>query len=734
LSYKVIVDLSNSAVDKCFHYNFDGEIEVGSRVRVPFGPQFVEGFVVEQTEDSTIATKNIISVLDPYPVILKEMLELAKYMTQSNIRYIDALRLFIPSDFRTNKVKELTRKYLVIKSGLSLAEIKEIQGTRANDAQNAIIERLTDCGATDCGAFERTLISEGYSQSAINTLLNKGILEKSSGEVRRIPKSASTDNKKIELTVDQVSAIDKITNSPGQSETFLIHGVTGCGKTEIYMSVIEHFLNAGKTAIMLVPEISLTHRMLGVFRSRFGEKVSILHSGLSKGERFDEWRRLRNGEARVAMGARSAIFAPIQDVGVIIIDEEHDSSYSSENNPRFFTSDIAQFRAKYNGAKIVLGSATPSVETYLKAQSGLYQLITIENRINKMDLPIFRIVDMRDEINETKKTLFSKVLLNSIREVLAFKQQAIIFINRRGFASFVRCKACGYVAMCTDCDVSLTYHKDEKHLKCHFCGNTYQAITVCPQCKNPALSEGSSGTERVVDELQQIFTDARILRLDNDTVTAKDSCLKILSDFAEGEADILVGTKMVTKGHDFKNVTLVGILDADQSLFFSHYTANEDTFQLITQVAGRAGREEKIGKVIMQTYNPTHEIFEFAKKYDYLGFYNRERAIREVTKFPPYTKIVRILITGKEEEDVKAVTLTIRDQIRSIKEKQENGVIIRVQAMSAPIKRIKNELRYQVIVVLKADCDNILQSIFDCAKVSNKKTYVTVEINPKQMQ
>ncbi|MDR0697565.1 MAG: primosomal protein N' [Christensenellaceae bacterium] len=733
--YKVIVDLSNSNIDKFFHYNSNFDIEIGSRVKVPFGNREVEGFVIEKSnEESKLATKQIISTIDPYPVILKEMIELAGFMTKSNIRFIDALRLFIPADFRNNNVKELTRNFIEIKSGLTADDIKVLLGSRVSNAQTLLLERL-NC----CGAFEKVLLNEGYSQSAINTLLHKGVIEKTGGEVRRIPKSANTESKEILLTSDQLNAINEITNynnnsAPNSSTvTFLIHGVTGCGKTEIYMSVIERVLAIGKTAIMLVPEISLTHRMLGIFRARFGEQVSILHSGLSKGERFDEWRRLRNGVARVAMGARSAIFAPIMDVGIIIVDEEHDSSYSSDTNPRYFTIDIAQFRARYNNAKVVLGSATPSVESYLKAQNGEYKLITIENRINQKALPIFRIVDMRDEIKDHNKSMFSRVLINSIREVLASKQQAIIFINRRGFASFIRCKACGYVAMCTDCDVSLTYHRQEKHLKCHYCGNTFYALDICPQCKNPALSEGSSGTERVVDELLEMFPDAKILRLDNDTVTAKDSYLKILTDFADGEADILVGTKMVTKGHDFKNVTLVGILDADQSLYFSHYTANEDTFQLITQVAGRAGREEKPGKVIMQTYNPGHEIFEFAKKYDYLGFYERERAIREVTKFPPYTKIIRVLISGQDENLVKQETIKIREDIRRLKDNAQ-GIILRVQAMSAPIKRLRSNIRYQVIIVLKADCDTILQSIFDCSKASNNKVYVSVEINPKQMQ
>jgi primosomal protein N' (replication factor Y) len=725
LSYKVIVDLSNSAVDKFFHYNSDFPVPNGSRVSVPFGSKVIEGFVIEETDDSEKATKNIVSILDPYPVILPEMVEMSKFMKKSNVRFIDALRLCIPADLRAGRVRELARNFVDIAETVSYQDAKKLISEKSQ-AQHNLLDRLSTGGA-----FEYVLTREGFSVAVINRLVDKGILEKRAEEIRRTPKSASIERKSITLTNEQRNAVDEILTS--DDNTFLIHGVTGSGKTEIYMTVIENLLQSEKTAIMLVPEISLTPQMLGVFRNRFGDKVSLLHSGLSAGERYDEWRRLYKGESQVAMGPRSAIFAPVRNVGAIIIDEEHDTSYSSEKYPRFLTLDIAEFRARYNDAKLILGSATPSIETYLKAREGTVKLITLQNRINDFGLPTVEVVDMRKEIRGGNVSIFSRLLVSTLSDTLLAKEQAIVFVNRRGYASFVRCKNCGYVAMCTDCDVSLTYHRDDKRLKCHYCGKQFHELKVCPQCGNQHLAEGFSGTEKVASEISNLFPTARVARLDNDSVSGKDAHLQILTKFGSGEIDILVGTQMVTKGHDFKNVTLVGILDADQSLYFPDYGSNERTFQLITQVAGRAGRESKPGRVIMQTYNPNHPVFEFATDYDYLGFYERESAIRRVTKFPPYTKIVRILITGKEEEPVRVVAQALRDKTRDLMNGPLKDSFIRVQAMSAPIKRLENNYRYQVIAVLNPDCDDALYSIFAVAAIDDKNIHTSVEINPRQM-
>ncbi len=725
--YEVIVDISNSEVDKVFDYTSPFPLEVGHRVLVPFGRMKVEGFVVgkKETSNCRFEIKSIIAKCDEYPVILPEMMELARYMSTKNLRFIDCLRLFIPSSLRTNKVKVLKQNYISFNTDYTLESALKEVSTRAQK-QREIIVKLYDKGAV----LETELHKEA-SASAVDALIEKGILIKSQLEKIRTPFALERENKVVTLTDEQRTAYEAITC--GESGTYLIHGVTGSGKTEIYLRVIEDALSKGKTAIMLVPEISLTPQMLGLFRARFGNKVSVLHSGLSQGERYDEWRRLLTGDAVVALGARSAIYAPLKNLGVIIMDEEHDNSYVSENNPRYFTHDVAEFRMRYNGAKLLLGSATPSLETYNKAERGEYKLITLKNRVNKREMPTLETVDMRDEIRAGNLGIFSARLISALEQTLREGNQAMIFLNRRGYASFVRCRKCGFVPKCPSCDVSLTYHQEDQSLRCHYCGARYKTITKCPICGNEELKEGKTGTERVVDEINKLFPKARVLRMDNDTTTTKDSYLKILSEFGSGGADVLVGTQMIAKGHDFKNVTLVGIIDADLSLYYSDYRSVERTFQLITQVAGRAGREQKAGQVIMQTYNPRHYVFGFAKGYDYEGFYKKEINSRELTKYPPFTKIVRLLVSSYDEQDAKRRTDHLTAQLVTLKEKTTG--IRNLQKMSAPIKKIRNSYRYQIVLWLDVDREeDLMPEIYNIANKGNTGTVtVFTEINPQQM-
>ncbi len=723
--YQVIVDISNSEVDKVFDYSSAEPVEIGSRVLVPFGHREIEGFVIGTKEESHHKTKEIIKVLDDFTAISKEMLGLAEFLKQSNLRYIDSLRLFIPSKLRGGRVKALKKKYLSINREISKQDI--LDNIKKNAiAQRAIMEKLYELD----GEYE-SVINKEYGNNAVKKLIENGYIKSEEIEIGRVPYSINIEKKKIELTAEQKQAVSTIIS--GEATTHLLHGVTGSGKTEVYMTIIDAMLEAGKTAIMLVPEISLTPQMLGVFRNRFHNKVSLLHSGLSDGERFDEWRRLQSGESKVALGARSAIFAPVQNVGAIIIDEEHDSSYVSESNPRYFTVDVAMFRAKWNGAKLILGSATPSVDTYQLAIKGEYNLVKLPNRVNKREMPEMEIVDMRQELRHGNFSMFSKELLRSIDSTLESGNQIMIYLNRRGYASFLRCKSCGWVAKCPDCDVSLTYHKEEKRLKCHYCGKQFNAVEDCPICGFKGLGEGRVGTEKVVLELQRIFPKARVLRMDNDTTTTKSSYIDILQAFSNGEADILVGTQMIAKGHDFKNVTLVGIMDADLSLYFTDYRSNERTFQLITQVAGRAGREQKSGRVIMQTSNPNHFVFGFAKRYDYEGFFDKEINTREVTKFPPFTKIVRILLSSTEDEKVMVATREMYERLVQVK-KLYDKAIIRIQPMRAPIKRMQTKFRFQIVIWLEAAMQQeAMEAIYKEASITKKEVTSFVEINPQHM-
>lgn len=721
--YEVIVDISGGEVDKVFDYSSENFFEIGSRVRVPFGNRYIEGFIIGTKDSTAVKTKEIASKCDEFTAIIPEMIALSKHLkAHNNLRIIDCLRLCIPSKLRGGNVRTLTKNFLTLEvdKDIALSDLK-----KNSLKQRAAVERLARGGEYE------SVLNADFGASAIKALIEKGIVRREKVAVRRTPHEGFVIKKSaVELTVEQKNALEIIKNN----EKVLLHGVTGSGKTEVYMTAIEEALKKGKTAVMLVPEISLTPQMLGLFRSRFGDSVGLLHSGMGDGERFDEWLRLLNGEARIALGARSAIFAPIKDVGVIIVDEEHDNSYVSESNPRYFTHEIAEYRAKYNGAKLILGSATPSLNTYKRALDGELKLAVMKRRAHSNPLPDMDIIDMRKEIRAGNNAMFSRRLSSELDLCLQRGDQAMIFINRRGYSSFLRCKACGYVPQCTDCAVSLTYHREDNRLKCHYCGKQFYNIEKCPKCGNERLTLGRIGTETVVEEIHKLFPSVKVLRMDNDTTTAKNSAADILNAFRNKEAQVLVGTQMIVKGHDFKDVTLVGVLDADLSLYYSDYRSNESTFQLITQVAGRAGRAEKPGKVVIQTYNPHHYVFRFAASYDYEGFYDKEANVREATSFPPFSKIVRILVVSENEEKALASARALYNSMRDIKKK--NDKLFRVQAMRAPITKISNEYRFQVVVWLKCDGEEeILPHIYEnSAKVNARSVASFVEVNPTQMR
>ena len=511
---EVIVDISNSDVDKVFDYIATDGVMPGHRVLVPFGRQRPEGVVLKLKErpDTNHTLRAIERILDPEPLIIPEFLELAEFMRKKNLRYADCFRLFMPARLRGGSIRELKRNYLFINSERDFESEYAKLSVRAV-AQRALFKELS------AGALRESEVLERYSAAAVKALIDKNLIIKKALRTLRVPGGMNISAEKHVLTAAQHAVADAIEKGNG---TFLLHGVTGSGKTEVYMHVIEKALESGKTAIMLVPEISLTPQMLGLFRARFGDGVAILHSGLSDGERTDEWTRLRTSEAKVALGARSAIFAPLQNVGAIIVDEEHDSSYISDSNPRYFTSDIAEFRAKYNGAKLIFGSATPSVESYYKAVKGEYTLLEMPERVGNAKLPILETVDMREEIKSGNTGMFSARLIREVRSALEGHNQVMLFLNRRGYASFLRCRQCGYVPKCPDCDVSLTYHKEDNTLRCHYCGAKYKSIDVCPICGYDDLKEGKTGTEKLEEETKRLFPEARVLRMDNDTTRKRD--------------------------------------------------------------------------------------------------------------------------------------------------------------------------------------------------------------------
>ena len=720
---EVIVDIASSETDRIFDYLCDDSLIVGSRVRAPFGNQTLPGFVMKIKETSEYPKEKLKRVFpcpDELPALNPECLALAeKLAARYRVPKALTLRLFLPTEMRTGKIRELLRNYAVLNQ-----PVAEMKLTKTAKNQLGAAEYLEKNGKTDC-AFLNNLYPGGVS-----ALEKKGYVTVTKEQILRDPyKTVTSERVERTLTPDQERAVHTVQTDKRTVQ--LIHGVTGSGKTEIYLTLIADCLEKGQSSIFLVPEISLTPQMLSQLRARFGKNAAILHSGLSAGERFDEWWRLRTGEAKIAIGARSAIFAPLENLGVIIVDEEHDSSYSSESAPRYNTFDVALLRAKRNGCKLVLGSATPAVETYKRAQEGEFSLIKLTKRINQRPMPEITIADMRREVRKGNNSAFSWALKEEIEKCLAADKQAILFLNRRGYSQTVICKECGYVAKCEHCDVSLTYHREENCLKCHYCGMKYEMLTACPDCGGRKLSYAGTGTQRIVAELQKLYPTARILRMDNDTTSGKEGHYKILKAFGEHKADILVGTQMIAKGHDFPAVTLVGILDADMSLHFSDYRSGERTFQLLTQVAGRSGRAEEKGKVVLQTFDPENEVLRFATSYDYEGFYENEISLRAAMAFPPYSKIVRVLVTG---EDDKKTVEALRDVYFGLKALYETEMekFLFFDKMRSPIKKIQGKYRYQVLMRLADGA--ILPKIYDvCAEARNRDVLVSVEENPTNL-
>ena len=716
---EVIVDIASSEVDKVFDYVADATVRPGARVKVPFGRTFTAGFVMsvkEKSEYPEDKLKKISFVYDELPAINEECLSLCNAMAE---RYhcpkALVLRLFLPAEMRTGKVSERFLRFVTF--------VKDVDTGRAKK-QAACLAYMKEKGKCEASELEET-----FGASVLKGLSEKGAVLIRREKAVRSPYASLSEKTDVHvLTSEQESALSAIEQSDRTVQ--LLHGVTGSGKTEVYLSAIAKVLRDGKSAIFLVPEISLTPQMLSQLRARFSSAVAILHSGLSAGERFDEWWRLRNGEAKIAVGARSAIFAPLENLGMIVIDEEHDSSYVSESAPRYRTFDVALLRARYHGCKLILGSATPSIETYLRAKKGEFHLISLKNRINKRPLPDITVADLREEVKHGNPSPFSSVLQEELECCLREKKQAILFLNRRGYSQTVICQECGYVAECEACDVPLTYHSEENCLKCHYCGARYKMLTACPNCGGVRIRYGGTGTQRVVSELKKKYPSARILRMDNDTTSGKEGHYRILKAFSERKADILVGTQMIAKGHDFPDVTLVGILDADMSLHFSDYRSGERTFQLITQVSGRSGRAEEAGKVVLQTYSPNNYILRYALNYDYEGFFEYEMRLRKATSFPPFSKIVRVMLSGENEANVVEALKEVYFPVKRLVDENPEEILF-FNKMKAPIKRIQNKFRYQILMRLKSD--KLLQRIYGVCQTKYRDVLVFVEENPNNL-
>lgn len=677
----MILNRAARVLDRTFDYHIPehlaDELAVGMTVSVPFGKtnQLTEAYIVAFPEAPKVEKlKDIIEILDPVPLFDEKQLELIHFMKRRYFStYLAALKTVVPYGLglSAKRVSDKTLKGSALAISYDEAFTVLEKARDKAPVQARIIELLMQ---NDFVANTDIQMLLGCAPAAIKALEKKGVIESIEIEIFRNP----VDYTKIKQTTplpptrEQKKAIDTITASLSSFGVFLLHGVTGSGKTEVFLQCISQVLANGRTAIVLVPEISLTPQMINRFAGRFGKQIAVLHSHLSLGERNDEYKRIKSGEARVVIGVRSAVFAPVENLGLLIVDEEHEASYKAQNIPAYHAREIAAMRAKQHNVPLVLASATPSIESYYKAEIGKYKLIPLKGRANaKAALPSVSIVDMRKELIDGNRSLFSQTLITEIEKNIKQHEQTILFLNRRGFSTFISCRSCGYVVKCPRCNIALTYHKNRDFLTCHYCGYTERNVTVCPECQSSYIRHFGTGTQRVEEELQALFPQARVLRMDFDTVSAKNSHRQILEKFEKEKTDILIGTQMVTKGLDFENVTLVGVLAADLSLNLDDYRANETTFDLITQVCGRAGRGEKAGRAIIQSYSPDNSVLSLAKEQDYKGFYREEISLRKNLLYPPFCDLVAVLFTSYNdaaaEQCAKRMAVLLRSRLKDVK-------------------------------------------------------------------
>ena len=792
---KIIVDVPLMQTDQPYSYRipeeFEGILEVGMRVHVPFGKgnRLIQGIVLglesqPDEEEVNQDLKDIAEVLDFSPVLTQEQLWLAEELRKSVFSYkISILKAMLPGFLNSSydkilyplaglsqedreclfgsedslafssldlgkqaEMMRLTRKGLLgleyqavdqkkIKTQswyeVDLAQLESVEiSTRAKKKLE-----LRDYLLSHPESASLASLLEFYSREQVNFFVERGAVTIVQKEVQRSAAyfEGIESSQSLELNPEQKEACEAVVGAIGKEHPpFLLQGITGSGKTEVYLQIIQGALDMGKTAIVLVPEISLTPQMTERFIARFGDKVAILHSGLSNGEKYDEWRKVERGDAQVVVGARSAIFAPLKDLGVIIIDEEHEASYKQDSNPRYHARDVALLRAQYNQAALVLGSATPSLESRARAGKGVYQHLRLTKRANPLaSVPEVQLIDFRDYIGQNETSNFTPPLIEAIQDRLAKKEQVVLMLNRRGYSSFVMCRECGTVDTCPNCDISLTLHMDTKTMNCHYCGFSKEIPHVCPNCQSRSIRYYGTGTQKAYDELTELFPEARILRMDVDTTRKKGSHQTLLDQFGKGEADILLGTQMIAKGLDFPNVTLVGVLNADTALNLPDFRSSERTFQLLTQVAGRAGRAEKAGQVLIQSYNPNHYAIRFAKDQDYEGFYAYEMGIRRQLGYPPYYFTIGITLSQKKEEEVIKRAYQVMEILRS----GLSDASIILGPTPKPIARTHNLYHYQILIKYRLEdelASTLNQVLALTQERENSELRLSIDHEPQQ--
>lgn len=718
----VLVEISINKKEKTFDYLVPDEmknmIQIGKRVLVPFGAQKLEGFIIDIKNKSEYDLKPIIKVIDTEPILTEELLKLGKEISDDIVcNLIKIYQTMLPAGYKASNKTNMTikeDKYIrLVSKDIGCDFIKSSKAKKQIEIVNDLLEN-------------NMVLKNKYSNNTIKSLLDKEIIVEEKKEKYRIDNTCEIEELK-KLNSYQLDSYNKIKNS--SKDVVLLHGVTGSGKTEIYMHLIKDVLDEGKEAIVLVPEISLTPQIINRFKKHFSNKIAVFHSGLSDSEKYDEYRKIRRGEVSIVIGARSAIFVPFNNIGIIIVDEEHSTSYKQDHNPRYNAIDIAIKRGKYHSAKVVLGSATPSIEAYARADKNYYELVSLNKRANDALMPDVTIVDMKNEIKKGN-SVFSEILIKNIADRLEKNEQVILFLNKRGYSSYQMCSNCGEVIKCPNCDITLTYHKNSELNRCHYCGYADNKKDICPKCKSNSLKSFGIGTEKIEEEISKLFPESRVTRMDIDTTSKKGAHEKIINSFMNHEYDILVGTQMIAKGLDFPLVTLVGVINADTLLNIPDFRSNEHTYQLINQVSGRAGRSNLPGKVIIQTYNPDNYSINYSKNNNYIGFYNEEMKIRKILKYPPYYFITLIKIGGKNCEVVKEESKKIKDYIcKNI----TNDMIVLGPTISN-ISKVNNIYYFQIIIKFrnKEKMKEILNELV-LLEENNNKINMSVDVNPTNL-
>ncbi len=739
---QVIVDIVHENVAHTFTYAVPEGMALtpGWRVSVPFGRRRVEGIVIGLSETCDLPpekVKPIGETLEDYPAVLPAMLKLALHMAEeTHAPLAETLRLMLPAQMRGGRVKVKTETVAALT--VSPAEAEKAADAQGRSRKRAMLLALLKDGEAHPVSELSQLVRDPLA--SLRQLQEAGLVCLGEREVLRRPGGAEYRVEDPPLTEDQREAIALMTPPMlrGQGR-FLLHGVTGSGKTEVFIRLVRRCLEEKKGAIILVPEIALTPQMVDWFRGRFGPVAAVLHSRLSAGERYDEWRRIRRGDARVVIGARSAIFAPLENPGVIIVDEEHETTYLSDRHPRYDARDIAAWRCGEEGAALVLASATPSILSFARARKGSLQLVELPRRVFDRPLPSVELIDMRRELDSGNRSIFSGALQTALRECMAQGEQAMLLMNHRGYNSFVSCRACGQAVKCPSCDVSMTYHMAGGDLlHCHYCGRVMRPPEICPACGSRHIRYFGAGTQRVEEELHKLLPGVATVRMDIDTTSGKDGHAKLLDEFRSGRARILVGTQMIAKGHDFPNVTLVGVMAADMTLNLPDYRARERTFQLLTQVAGRAGRGEKPGRVIIQTYKPEDETITAAAKQDYRAFFGQEFERRRASFYPPFSVITRLLVESASDDLARRRAEQLAEGVRAILAANPDWEkrVLTLLTDQPSVKYLRGRSRWHVVVKLAAsrEAEQLCAALTDLSRSASPEGVDTYfEYNPVTM-